>query len=108
MIKADDEVHKLNMLEGFLQVQGPKPTPVLNEIVKDEIWIVDNFLSKEECDYLIKVSEKAGYVEALVNVGNGIGMLDKGYRDSKRVMIDDIPFAEYMTERCLPYLPRAY
>ena len=49
--------------------------PTINTIVKDEIWIVDNFFTEKQCKALIASSEKVGYEEALVTVGDDIGRL---------------------------------
>lgn len=94
--------------------------PDFHVIVKDEIWAVDNLLSKKECEFLIAVSEKAGYITASVNGGGGRGKLQKLFnikiteffakeiRDSERVMIDDQSIADYLLEKCKLFMPAAY
>ena len=53
-LNQDQDTHKIDIKTGFLKLNSKPTTPVLTEILKDEIWIVDNFLTKEECDYLIQ------------------------------------------------------
>mmetsp|Transcript_13551 Transcript_13551/g.11612 ORF Transcript_13551/g.11612 Transcript_13551/m.11612 type:complete len:163 (+) Transcript_13551:56-544(+) len=102
------DVIKLDLLGAIKKAKSNTVYPKLTEVVKDEIWVVDAILNSEECEILTRVAEKAGFDDALVTTGVGVGVMDKDYRDSKRVMIDDIGLAEYLTERCYEYLPRAY
>ena len=41
----------------------------LKTIVPGEIWLVENFLSSDQCKDLIKASEEVGYKTALINTG---------------------------------------
>jgi len=111
-IVSQPDVPVINLYEKVKKHSSSVPiTPTdsnFKEIIKDEIWIVENFLTKDECKALIDASEKVGYTEALVTTGVGEGMLAKDYRDSKRVMIDDQIIADYMLEKCRSFLPAAY
>ena len=44
-------------------------------------FILDNVLTKEECEELIKETEEAGYEEALLNVGGTVWIV--GYLETK-------------------------
>ena len=72
-------VPKFNLLEEFDEKQlnsSAKETKCLiNKIIKDEIWIVDNFFTAKQCKKLIEVSEKIGYQDAMVTTGMGLGIL---------------------------------
>lgn len=65
----------------------------MQSVVNGEIWVINNFLTPNQCDEIIKFSEKKGFEEALVNIGNGMGMMNKDFRDCNRVMIDDFESA---------------
>lgn len=70
--------------------------------------IVDNFLSKEECEHLIKITEACGYEEALVNVGNGAQRSLRDIRNSDRCMIDDERVAAMFYQKCQQYIPDSF
>jgi hypothetical protein len=82
--------------------------PNYREIIKDEIWVVDDFLSEKECETLIEVTENSGYEDALVTTGVGKGAMRKDIRDSKRNMLDDHNLAEYYFDKCKLFSPAAY
>lgn len=108
-MQKQPEPAKIDLYKGITSLKFNQiTTPTLDEIVKDEIWIVENILSKQECEYPIAASEKGGHVDALVTTGLNAGIIDKGYRDSKRVMIDDVNLAKYFLQRCEKFMPRAY
>jgi len=78
-------------------------------IISDEIWTVDNLISKEEADQLIECSEKAGYVDAQIGSEDGKEYQTiKEIRDSRRVLVDDKGLADYIFERCKDLVPRAF
>ncbi|EAR89037.2 2OG-Fe(II) oxygenase family oxidoreductase, putative (macronuclear) [Tetrahymena thermophila SB210] len=77
----------------------------LEQVVQGEIWVVKKFLSTKQCQEVIKFSESQGFQDALVNVGYGLGVLDKDFRDCNRVMIDDVETAQYLAEKLRPYVP---
>src|SRR4051812_2276125 len=66
----------------------------LKIIIPGNLWIVDNFFTDEECDSIITLTEKLGYEEATLNIGNNVQIIDKYTRDCKRCMIDDFKAAE--------------
>jgi len=71
-------------------------------------FLLYNVFSTEECVALIKISEDSGYIDALVNTGDGREMLIKGYRDSMRVLIDDRDFVKILYQRISAYLPNKF
>jgi hypothetical protein len=108
-VHKQPEPVKIDLFKGITSLRSNDiPSPKLTEVVKDEIWIVDDLLSNQECQYLIEASEQGGFVDALVTTGLNTGIMDKEYRDSKRVMIDDVNLAKYFLQRCEKFLPRAY
>jgi prolyl 4-hydroxylase len=78
---------------------------VIQVIVSGNLFIIDNFLSSEECDNLIELAESSGFKEATVNIGGGRGKLIKDFRDCERVMIDDFKASSMIFERIQNILP---
>jgi predicted 2-oxoglutarate/Fe(II)-dependent dioxygenase YbiX len=70
----------------------------------DKIWTIEKFLSKEECDELIALSEKIGYEEAEVSLESGAKMM-KGLRNNYRVIHTDIELASNLWDRLKEYCP---
>lgn len=63
--------------------------------------VLQNILSDEECDSVIRQSEKVGYEMALVNVGGGKQQKLTDVRNNDRCIIDDPEFAEVVWQRIL-------
>jgi len=64
------------------------------EIIKDEdVFLIHDFLSPQECDHFIARSESVGFDEAPITTAAG-PVMRKGIRDNSRAMIDDSELAE--------------
>ena len=59
----------------------------------EDIFLLENILSPEECEVLIAASEEVGYEEATVFDGRQHRMI-KGVRNNLRLIADDEEFAE--------------
>jgi len=70
--------------------------------------VVDNFISKEECDKLIHLTETRGYEQALVNTGGGTQRLMPDVRSSDRCIIDDHEMAASLYAKAAKYAPQIY
>jgi len=81
--------------------------PIINTLIKDEIWIIDNFFTEKQCKALIAASEKVGYEEAHVTLANNVVVMNKEYRDSKRCMIDDPDLGRHIYNKCKDIMPMA-
>uniref|UniRef100_A0A7S0XDJ2 Prolyl 4-hydroxylase alpha subunit domain-containing protein n=1 Tax=Chromulina nebulosa TaxID=96789 RepID=A0A7S0XDJ2_9STRA len=78
-----------------------------NKEEKDKIaFIIENVFSIEECNELIQRTEKQGYIQAQVNVGNGKEVTMTDYRNSLRCIIDDELLASVIFNRIEQYLPK--
>ena len=65
------KVTKMNIFKEIGEdVTEKKPT--INTLVKDEIWVIDNFFTKKQCEALIAASEKVGYEEAHITLANNV------------------------------------
>lgn len=71
---------------------------------RDDLFVVRHFLTPEECDYYITLSESAGYGDAPISTMSG-PVMRKDIRNNDRVMIDDPRLGEQMWERLRPFLP---
>lgn len=69
------------------------------------IWTVSNVLTDNECDELIKQSERLGYEDAPINVGGGRQIMMTDLRDNKRTIWDDYTFAGQFFERLKHFVP---
>ncbi|KAL2258213.1 hypothetical protein VTK26DRAFT_8573 [Humicola hyalothermophila] len=71
--------------------------------------VLDNVLSQEECDELIRLAESSvpvgegedPWAPAMVNVGEGREMLMPNYRNGERIIWDCQEVADRIWERCL-------
>ncbi len=69
------------------------------------VLIVNNILSKEECDALINKSEEQQFELALINIGNGKQTKLTEIRNNDRTYIDDNILAEHIWSRINKVLP---
>ena len=70
----------------------------------DEIFVIPNFLSSEECDQFIALSETQGYEDAKINV-RGRQVLNKSVRNNERVLFKDYALCEQLWNRLKPLAP---
>jgi len=77
---------------------------VKQEVGKD-IWLIENFLSAEECAALIQLSETKGYERAKVNL-NGTQTDMPSVRDNDRVLHFDTPLANQYWLRLREFMPK--
>src|SRR5207248_1147160 len=70
----------------------------------DDVFVLHNFLTPEECREFIARSEQLGYEEAPLTTAAG-AVLNKRVRDNARVMVDDPALADALFRRARPFLP---
>ena len=68
-------------------------------------FTIENVLSDDECEQLIALSERRGYEQALVNVGNGIQVAMSDVRRSSRWMVDSESAADALWRRIERHVP---
>ena len=71
---------------------------------RDDLFVVHDFLSPEECDYYVTMSEAVGFGDAPITTMSG-PVMRKDIRNNDRVMIDDPHIAAAMWERLKPFFP---
>ena len=68
-------------------------------------FTIENVLSVDECEQLIALSERRGYEQALVNVGNGRQVAMSDVRRSSRWMVDSESAADELWRRIERHVP---
>ncbi|MBP3959033.1 2OG-Fe(II) oxygenase [Gemmata sp. G18] len=71
---------------------------------RDDLFVVHDFLSPDECDYYIAMTESAGYGDAPITTMSG-PVMRKDIRNNDRVMIDDSRIAETIWDRLKIFVP---
>lgn len=70
--------------------------------------VIENLLTKEECQKWIAETEASGYTRALVNVGGGTERFIPEYRNSARCIVDDELRAQELWNRVKPFVPSSF
>jgi len=86
-----------------LQVPAPGGRRFANDAFP--ALVLDHFLSAQECEHLIALSERRGYEPAEINVGGGRQVRNDSVRRTSRCMIDCPEAARVLFERIRDYLP---
>ncbi|EGG20192.1 hypothetical protein DFA_07312 [Cavenderia fasciculata] len=82
-----------------------QPVEVLPKESKLLAFTVDDVFTKEECDEWIALTEKTGYEQAMVNVGNGRQVLMTDVRNNDRCIIDSDDMANKIYKRIEHLIP---
>jgi hypothetical protein len=72
--------------------------------LSEQIWIIENFLTAQECENLIILSENLGYQEAEVSLPEGAKMM-KGIRNNERLLYQNEALAQQYWEKLEPFCP---
>ena len=71
---------------------------------RDDLFVVRDFLTPEECEHYTALSESVGYGDAPITTSAGF-VMRKDIRNNDRVILDDPRIAEAMWERLRPFFP---
>lgn len=74
-----------------------------HELLKDLIFVIDDFITPDECLQFIARSEELGYDDAPITTRSG-PLIRKDIRNNTRVMFDDPDLAASLFDRAKPYL----
>lgn len=72
---------------------------------EDNILLVTEFITVEECNYFIELSEKRGYEHALVETEKGFQRIE-GTRNNDRVLFTDPQLSEQLFNKASPFIPK--
>lgn len=70
----------------------------------EKIWTIEQFLTIEECEELIKLSETIGYQEAEVSLSSGAKMM-KGIRNNYRLLYENADLANQYWQKLKIFCP---
>lgn len=68
------------------------------------VFTIENFLSKQECESYIKLSEQKGYEVATINAISG-PEINREIRHNDRVILDDSELSGMLYRRAMKFLP---
>lgn len=72
-----------------------------------EIFLIENFLTNEECDHYIELTKDQVFEEAKINM-QGRQVMSKGIRNNDRLMVFDNELAENLYQRAAGFLPQTH
>lgn len=72
-----------------------------------QIFLIENFLTDEECDHYIELTQNQVFEEAKINM-HGEQLMNKGVRNNDRLMIFDKNLAEKLFNKAIDFLPETY
>ncbi|MEQ8787873.1 MAG: 2OG-Fe(II) oxygenase [Pirellulaceae bacterium] len=75
--------------------------------LNDYVFTVDDFLTPQECDKCIRISEDCGYEEALVTSPQG-QVLRQDLRNNQRVMFQNEELSAWLWRRAEQFVPAEY
>lgn len=73
-----------------------------------EIFLIESFLSEQECNHFIEKGEQVSFEEAKVNVGGGKQTIIKGIRNNERILFKDEILAESIWNKIAPFVPETF
>jgi len=95
------EAHTRTLLQDSSQVQAVQ----LDTEANNYVWSIDGFLTDEECDRLIELTEQVRYGDAPVTVGQNSYVMATDIRNNERVIWDDEETAKLLWERVKRFVP---
>lgn len=73
----------------------------------EQVFVIHDFLSPEECAEYIRITEELGYSAAPITTPSG-PLMAPSVRNNERVMIDNPAWAARLWERAKPLIPSPY
>lgn len=73
----------------------------------EQVFVIHNFLTPEECAEYVRVTEAVGFSAAPITTGGGFVMAPE-IRNNERVMIDNYEWAAKLWARAQPLMPSPY
>lgn len=76
-------------------------------ILHPEIFLIENFLTNEECDHYIELTKDKVFEEAKINM-QGRQVMSKGIRNNDRLIVFDNKLAENLFQKASGFLPQTH
>src|SRR4051812_9400095 len=73
----------------------------------EQVFVIHDFLTAEECAEYVRVTEAAGYGAAPISTLGGFVMAPE-IRNNERVMLDNFEWAKKLWDRAKPFVPSPY
>ena len=73
----------------------------------EQVFVIHDFLTPEECERFIRLTEEAGYRDAPITTAGG-PVMAKEVRNNERVMIDNPAWAAELWEKARPFVPSPF
>jgi hypothetical protein len=73
----------------------------------EQVFVIHDFLTPEECERYVRVTEDVGYADAPITTPGG-PVVAKDVRNNERVMVDNFDWARALWERAGWLLPSPY
>ena len=70
-----------------------------------QIFLIEDFLTSDECDHYITMVQREVFEEAMINM-NGRQMISKGIRNNDRLMLFDSNLADKLFTKAAEFLPQ--
>ncbi|QJW96755.1 2OG-Fe(II) oxygenase [Frigoriglobus tundricola] len=77
------------------------------ELDGNQVFVIHDFLTPEECREYVRVTERVGYGPAPITTGRGFVMAPE-IRNNERVMLDNGAWAAELWERAKPLVPSPF
>ena len=75
--------------------------------IAPNIFLVEDFFTKEECQKQIAFAEENGFKEATIQTSRGL-VVNKSIRDNSRFSYDSYDFSQELFEKMKAYLPNTF
>jgi prolyl 4-hydroxylase len=75
------------------------------QLIDEDVFVISDFFSAEECETYIELSENMGYGDAPITTAFGF-VMRPDIRNNTRVILDDEDRAKSLWERAKEYLPK--
>lgn len=79
----------------------------IEQLDGEQVFVIHDFLSPEECESFIRLTEDVGYAEAPITTPSG-PVMARGVRNNERVMVDNHEWARNLWGRARPLIPSPY
>ena len=92
--------------EAKLPLERPLLPNFMNKtsLIGNKLFLIDDFLSAQECEQFIAQSEASGYEEATITGAGGASVLSSEIRNNERLILDDEELAARFYARAQPLL----
>lgn len=72
-----------------------------------QIFLIEDFITDEECDHYIDLTQDKDFEESKINV-HGNQLMNKGVRNNDRLMVFDNDLAKNLFQRANKFLPQTH